>query len=123
MFKDVFKGLISPVTDIIKERVEDRDLANELTAAIKQTLLKAQTSVLLAEANGSKAQRNWRPHLMYMLMFIVGNSYIVSPYMNAMFGIDIPTTLDDNIWDLMKIGVGGYVVGRSAEKVVLNLKK
>jgi len=45
-------------------------------------------------------------------------NYIVQPYL-IMFGINAPVlTLPEDLWGLMKIGVGGYVVGRSAEKIV-----
>jgi hypothetical protein len=36
--------------------------------------------------------------------------------MQAMFHFGLQLTVPDQMWDLIKIGVGGYVVGRSAEK-------
>jgi len=32
-------------------------------------------------------------------------------------------TLPDHLWALLKIGVGGYIVGRSAEQVAKTIKR
>ena len=59
-----------------------------------------------------------------MLVFvsIIANNYILVPYLQA-FGLHIPALqLNDEMWNLLKIGIGGYIVGRSAEKVVSNIK-
>jgi len=34
----------------------------------------------------------------------------------------LPNPIAEDMWDLLKIGLGGYVVGRSAEKIVDKLK-
>lgn len=76
-------------------------------------LLDSQTKIIESEAKGeSWLQRNWRPMLMCICMFIIFNNYVLVPYFN------IPvTTLDEHIWTLMDLGVGGYVAGRSLEKI------
>lgn len=72
-------------------------------------LLEAQKSVLLAESTGkSWLQRNWRP--ITMLTFLV---LVVLESLNL-----LNTTLNQEAWYLLKIGLGGYVIGRSAEKIV-----
>jgi hypothetical protein len=38
-------------------------------------------------------------------------------------GFDIPTLeISEKMWNLLSIGLGGYVVGRSAEKIADKLK-
>lgn len=76
-------------------------------------LLDSHTKIIESEAKGeSWLQRNWRPMLMCICMFIIFNNYVLVPYFN------IPvTTLDEHIWTLMDLGVGGYVAGRSLEKI------
>ena len=56
---------------------------------------------------------------------IVANNYLIAPYVGAIFGpkYSVVLTLDDNIWGLIKLGVGGYVFGRSAEKAVTAWRK
>lgn len=89
----------------------------ELNAAIAQ--LQEQAKVVLAEAQGeSWLQRNWRPVLMLTIVLIVANNYLIAPYLRALFGASSIPILDlpDRLWDLMTLGVGGYVAGRSVEK-------
>jgi hypothetical protein len=72
-------------------------------------ILKAQSDIIQAEANGqSWIQRNWRPITMLtFLALVVCDS----------FGL-LEFRLADQAWTLLQIGLGGYVVGRSAEKIV-----
>lgn len=125
-----FKPFVGDIFGTIDKLVLDKDLALKLKNEVKSKsmdvedkLISMQAKLIATEMQGSDAQKNWRPHLMYLLMFIVANNYMIAPYVSVMFGIEVHAVMDDNIWDLMKIGVGGYVFGRSAEKVALNLKK
>lgn len=72
-----------------------------------------QASVIVSEAQGkSWLQRTWRPiTMMVFLVLVVLDS----------FGW-LPNPLAPQAWTLLSIGLGGYVVGRSAEKVVDKLK-
>ncbi len=78
----------------------------------------AKSNIIIAEAQGSSwLQRNWRPVLMISIVAIVVNNYIIYPYL-VLFGIPAtPLELPDELFTLMQIGVGGYIVGRSAEKI------
>ena len=83
----------------------------------ESTLLEQQSNIILTEAKGeSWLQRNWRPILMLICMWIVFSNYVLSPY----FGIPA-LLLDDHIWNLIQMGVGGYVAGRSLEKISDNV--
>lgn len=76
-------------------------------------LLESQTQIISSEAKGeSWLQRNWRPILMVVCIFIIFNNYILVPYLHLPL-----TVLDERIWNLMELGVGGYVAGRSLEKI------
>jgi hypothetical protein len=122
-------GLFTKALDIVDDFVPDKDLANKLKAALKTRimdithnefveLLKAQTAIILAEAKGGWLQRNWRPTLMMTFMIIIANNYIVHPYLQLFApGKSLALELPPEMWSLLKIGVGGYVVGRSVEKV------
>jgi len=61
--------------------------------------------------------------LMLIVVMIIANNYLLVPYANAFFGWGILLELPDALWTLLTIGVGGYTVGRSAEKVAGKLKK
>jgi hypothetical protein len=81
-----------------------------------------KTSIILAEAQGeSYLQKNWRPILMLVIVAIVANNHLLYPYLSLFFNAAPLLELPDKLWSLMQIGVGGYVVGRSGEKIVKTL--
>jgi hypothetical protein len=83
----------------------------------------AAKDVVVAEIQGeSAAQRNWRPHLMYLIMLLMVFNGVVVPLVEAMFGVKLPileawSAIPDQMWSLLQIGMGGYIVGRSGEKI------
>jgi hypothetical protein len=80
-------------------------------------LLESKSAIVQSETKGeSWLQRNWRPMLMCMCMFIIFSNYVLVPFFNI-----TPPVLDAHIWNLMELGVGGYVCGRSLEKITENL--
>lgn len=127
-------SLFGKALDIVDDLVPDKDLAAKIKAQVKEkimaiahnefiTLLQSQTSIILAEMKGGILQRNWRPILMLTIVTIVANNYLVYPYL-SLFWTEAPVLeLPDHLYSLMKIGVGGYVVGRSVEKSVAVWKK
>ena len=124
---DAVKG----VTDLVGQFVEDKDKANELETAIKnklvnleQEVVKAQRDIIVAEANTqSFIARNWRPIMMLTFVFIIANNYILFPYVQLFGGTALELKIPEAMWGLLKIGVGGYVVGRSGEKMVESYAK
>jgi hypothetical protein len=131
----VMGNVIGGIFDLIGENVEDKDQANQLRAQLEEVLLnsdlekfqeqiKAQASVIIAEAKGeSWLQRNWRPGLMALFGIIIMNNYITNPYASALLGINIVMEIPPDMWDLLKLGVGGYIFGRSTEKGIAAWKK
>ncbi len=77
------------------------------TIEYESRLLDAQSSIIVAEAQSdSWLTRSWRP--ITMLTFVV---LIVLSFFTA---VPIP----DDLWFVIKLGLGGYVGGRSLEKTV-----
>jgi hypothetical protein len=120
--------LFTKALDIVDDFVPDKDLAAklkaELTGRIAQIthnefieLLKSQTAIVLAEAKGGWLQRNWRPMLMALFGIIIFNNYIFYPYLSLFFDKAPMLAIPPEMWSLLKIGIGGYVVGRSVEKI------
>jgi hypothetical protein len=117
-------ALIAPVAGIIDKLIPDPEAKAKAKHDLLELAQKGElvelgeaASIIRAEAqSGSWMATNWRPLTMLVFVFIIANNYIIAPYM-ALFGaanvvLDVPPDL----WDLIKIGLGGYVVGRSAEK-------
>lgn len=75
---------------------------------------KAQAGVIEAEAKSeSWLTRNWRPITMMVFVFIVAFNYIIAP----IFSVNA-LAIPPDMWEMLKLGITGYVVGRSAEKIV-----
>ncbi|WP_158521402.1 3TM-type holin [Kushneria konosiri] len=117
-------AIIDPLFGVIDQVVEDKDKANEIKREMQARLIDARSKeldarmqVVLAEAGGeSWLQRNWRPILMLVIVAIVANNYLVAPYLGAMFGVGLTLPLPQSLWDLMTLGVGGYIAGQTAER-------
>jgi len=131
---DIFDPVAKIVDETVTSKEEKQTLFNELEKIKNQAsenilkyqteLLKAQAKIVEAEAGGeSFLQRNWRPILMLVVVAIVANNYLLFPYLSMFTEKAVMLDLPDGLYNLMTIGVGGYVVGRSAEKTVKNLKK
>lgn len=103
-------------------------LENQLTSdimAYETELIKAQRDIITAEATSqSWLTRNWRPILMVAITFILVHKYILYPYLTMLFGAEVVPALElsPELFDLLTIGVGGYVVGRSGEKIAQTIR-
>ena len=110
-------GEINKVIDNLFTSDEERMQAkNEMLKVLKEQQLelqKLQTEIILAEANGNWLQRSWRPILMLAFGFIVIYVKFIAP----LFALPIPP-LENEFWNLLQIGIGGYVIGRTGEKIV-----
>ncbi len=87
-------------------------------AELDKAITEARSNVIMAETQGqSWLQRNWRPLLMLVIICIVANNYILYPYLSIFTDKVRVLDLPDRLWQLMEIGVGGYILGRTAEKM------
>lgn len=113
-------GEIGKVIDNLFTSEEERlNAKNKILQVLKEKeleLQKMQTDVIIAEAKGNWLQRSWRPILMLSFGFIIIYTKFIAP----LFDLAIPE-LEIEFWELLKIGIGGYVVGRSVEKVADNI--
>lgn len=124
----ILPAIISVIQGAVNKAIPDKDKAAELQAAITTQILSQQNAelegavkIILAEAQGeSWLQRNWRPILMLVVIAIVANNFLIAPYINALFGAgSVPTlALPEELWNLMTLGVGGYIAGRTGEKMI-----
>jgi len=119
---DFVAGALKPIADLIDAihtSDDERNKARAALAAVQVDFLskvldyearvnEARSAVLMAEAQGNSwLQRSWRPLTMLtFLVLVVGDS----------FGV-LANRLAPEAWTLLQLGLGGYVVGRSAEKV------
>ena len=121
-------GAVAPLAKIlfstIEKSVPDKDLQAKLKADLQTQLLQSNTQelqaaakIIEAEAKAGWFASSWRPLLMYVLIFILVWNYILGPVIKVFTGAVISFELPGDVWTLLNVGLGGYVVGRSAESV------
>lgn len=134
MGKFISGFLSTPITDLVKAANEvigqfvtspEQKLQAELQLSKLESdfrlktmdadieLSKAQADVIKSEATSqSWAARNWRPILMLTFNYIILHNYVLAPLFHL---ASVPLVPD--MWDLLKLGITGYIGGRTIEKV------
>jgi len=128
-------GAIGPIAKIalgvIDKSVTDKDLKEKLKSQITSKMLDNDSKELQSAASIIKAEASsqhwltatWRPALMWICIIVIFNNYILLPFANIIFGVSVELSIPDPMWNLLTIGVGGYIAGRSGEKIAENWKK
>ena len=128
-------GAIEPIAKIalgvIDKSVTDKDLKEKLKSQITSQMLDNDSKELQSAASIIKAEASsqhwltatWRPALMWICIIVIFNNYILLPFANIIFGVSVELSIPDPMWNLLTIGVGGYIAGRSGEKIAENWKK
>ena len=115
----VLTGVLGQVVKSIFPNPEDElkrlDLQNKINLAIIEqsgSIEKAAADIIKAEAQGdSPLQRNWRPIMMLSFTVLIAARW---------FGFAAPNLSEAEyvkLWDIVQLGLGGYVIGRSVEKI------
>jgi len=104
------------VAAAIKSDPQSAIKIRQIEAQLEQTRLEVRGQAIQAEATGeSWLQRNWRPLTMIWFSILLGGYW---------FGYT-PENLSEeailSLFGLIKLGLGGYVLGRSAEKITKEL--
>lgn len=119
--------IVRGVFPIIDKAVVDKDKARELKHELEmyalnltEQELKAATQIIMAEAGGeSWLQRNWRPITMLWFVGLVGAYWLgLAPD----YLVNNPDVVE-KLFGIVQVGIGGYVVGRSAEKITATWKE
>ena len=92
------------------------------SGALKE--LDASMQVVVAEAKSEHVlTATWRPITMLTFVLIIANNYIIYPYI-SLFWVDAPLLeVPNQMWALLNIGIGGYVISRGAEKITKTYKE
>ena len=125
MIQMLIPAITGLIGNVIDKAVPDRDEAERLKMQVTleamkadNAELKAATDIILAEAKGeSWLQRNWRPLLMLWFAGLVGAHWLGFTPPN------LPESVVNSLLDIVQVGIGGYVLGRSGEKIVKAYKQ
>ena len=120
----------APVLDLVDKLVADAGLKQRLKAEISarlitrdRALIDARRAVVLAEQTSeSWLTRSWRPLLMFLLMGFLLFFGLIIPCMELALGRPVPLEphldrIPEPAWNLLALGLCGYVGGRSIEKI------
>ena len=119
---------LSLITDIagrvIDKVIPDKNARDEAKAQIATLALQGElkeaenaVKIILAEAQGNWIQRSWRPMMMLFFAMLVGAHW---------FGFTAPGLTPEEVDRLLQIvlvGIGGYTIGRSGEKIATTMGK
>ena len=123
-FIPIIGTVLDKVFGVVDKAIPDKDLATKLKAELQQNILlkdydlitkelESKSSVILAEAKSeSWLTRTWRP--ITMLVFV---GLVVADWL-GFSAPNLTSELKMKVFDIIQLGIGGYVVGRSAEKVL-----
>ncbi|QDE27280.1 3TM-type holin [Paremcibacter congregatus] len=111
--------ILGGIFGVIDKVVPDKDLAQKIKFDVQSQAhsgemkeLDAAMKIIVAEAQGGAwLQRSWRP--VTMLTF---TGLIVAKWLGVT-APGITEQIELELFAIIKIGLGGYVFGRSAEKV------
>ena len=114
--------LVGKVLDRVLPDKQAREAAKLQLAELEQSgelqEIATKANVVMAEIQGdSWLQKSWRPIVMLWLSGLVGAHW---------FGFTPPNLTEgaiEGLFTLVQLGLGGYVVGRSAEKVAKEWRK
>lgn len=125
---DLIAGIFKPAADLVdnlhtstEEKLTAKGNLLDVQAAAMQQAFTYEREILESRAKNVHAEAsskhwltaNWRPITMLtFLVLVVGDS----------LGW-LPNELNKEAWFLLEIGLGGYVVGRSGEKIAKIMKQ
>ena len=116
--------LVKTLFDTIDKAIDNKGDADKIKKTIQEQLLsgqlkelEAQASIIVAESKGGWLQRNWRP--MLMLTF----AGLVVAHWFGFTAPNIPESVQNSLLNIVLVGMGGYIVGRSGEKIMDKYKE
>lgn len=105
-------GTVGSAIDALTTTNEEKsNLKNQLTKTVMSELNKLsehQKEIIISETKGNFIQRSWRPILMLTFAAVVVISCFYEVKLN-----NVP----EKFWSLLQLGIGGYIGGRTVEKV------
>ena len=104
-------SIVDGLTTSDGEKSSAKAQLTEIVLSSLNRITEAQADVLKTELSGNWLQRSWRPILMLTFAALLVVRWTgISDHV-------IPMELELELMGIIKLGLGGYVIGRSAEKI------
>lgn len=132
IIKDIVLGVVQPVADLVdnlhtstEEKLQIQTKLFELQVGVydkvvdyETRLAEAQSKIITAEAQSeSWLARNWRPLTMVVFVSLVVNRWTGLSVLLGVPQVMVPHDIELKLWDAITLGLGGYIAGRSLEKI------
>ena len=115
----VLQNVIREIGDIVnrlsvssKEKQKIQEEIQALVYRYKGELVREQSAAVGEEIRGNWLQKSWRPIVMLLLTLVI---------LCGVFTGSSVLADTSRFWDLLEIGIGGYVIGRSGETLTASL--
>lgn len=127
-FIPIIGTVLDKVFGVVDKAIPDKDLREKLKAEIQSNILvkeydlitkelEAKANIITTEAKSeSWITRNWRPITMLTFMALIVADWL------GFTAPNLTPELKAKVFDIIQIGIGGYVVGRSVEKTMPSIK-
>jgi hypothetical protein len=106
---------VGSIVDNVFTNDEEKSIAKkQLSEVVLKSLndiAEVQGEVVKTELQGNWLQKSWRPLTMLTMVVILVCKWF------GLTNSEIPLELEVELMGLLKIGIGGYIAGRSVEKV------
>lgn len=108
---DSVGAIIDSVTATDPEKLEAKAKISEIMLHALNKLYDARRDVLVAEMQGNFLQKSWRPLTMltFVCLLVLRWTGLAEP--------NIPLELETRLMDIIELGLGGYVIGRSVGNI------
>ena len=123
-FIPIVGTVIDKVLGVVDKAIPDKDLAVKIKSEIQTeiltkeydrilTELQSKKDIVVAEAKSeSWVTRNWRPITMLTFVALITADWL------GFTAPNLTPELKMKLFDIIQLGLGGYVIGRSAEKIL-----
>ena len=133
----IISSLSGPLGTVAERYFDNKDEQQAFKNAVELEILKNQSKfqdlsseIVLAEAKSEhKLTAIWRPATMLLFALVIVINILIIPYILVpilwLLGVPLPEIMPipDQVWTLITVGLGGYVGGRSGEKMVRAYKE
>ncbi len=126
VISNMIDELTGKINGLISEKIKDKEKALELQTEIEKEILKFEENLEKTEEISEKyiqeyteeswLTKNWRPITMFMFVFLIVADWF------GFSSSSIPLEIKEKMYSLMEISMGGYVAGRSLEKITKGFK-
>lgn len=104
--------IVNRLSVSLKEKQKIQEEIQSLMYRYKGELVREQSAAVGEEIRGNWLQKSWRPIVMLLLTLVI---------LCGVFTGSSVLADTSRFWDLLEIGIGGYVIGRSGETLTASL--